>query len=241
MYKPKNGIAGLHVNSIFNFLRTCQTVVLFLSNVKGRTHELVMQRRSLILSGWFEKSPEELCLEEHGYLEAGEVNDKKSGKEIEGEIGLGVLRVEEGEDFKDERRIGQREGSSFRNWIFFFFNLFKCFYERNWEAQVWSLGRKDPLEEDKAIHASVLAWRIPWTEEPGGLQSMGSQRVGHECSDRAWALYVQWLLRGVSQSVGLRRVRRDLATQQQQRLTQILWPGPGERSWSSLTAVPTLQ
>ena len=121
MYKPKNGIAGLHVNSIFNFLRTCQTVFLFLSNVKGRTHELVMQRRSLILSGWFEQSPEELCLEEHGYLEAGEVNDKKSGKEIGGEIGLGVLRVEEGEDFKDKRRIGQREGSSFRNWIFFFF------------------------------------------------------------------------------------------------------------------------
>ena len=78
-----------------------------------------------------------MCLEEHGYLEAGEVNDKKSGKEIGGEIGLGVLRVEEGEDFKDERRIDQREGSSFRNWIFFFFfNLFKCFYEWNWETQV---------------------------------------------------------------------------------------------------------
>ena len=103
MYKPKNGIAGLHVNPIFNFLRTCQTVFLFLSNVKGRMHELVMQRRFLILSSWFEKSPEELCLEEHGYLEAGEVNEKKTGKAIGGEIGLGVLRVEEGEDFKDEK------------------------------------------------------------------------------------------------------------------------------------------
>ena len=39
------------------------------------------------------------------------------------------------------------------------------------------LGQEDPLEEGMAIHASVLAWRIPWTEEPGGLQSMGSQGV----------------------------------------------------------------
>ena len=43
--------------------------------------------------------------------------------------------------------------------------------------QVRSLGREDPLEEDMATHSSALAWRIPWTEEPGGLQSMGSQRV----------------------------------------------------------------
>ena len=45
---------------------------------------------------------------------------------------------------------------------------------------VRSLGRQeDPLEEGLATHASILAWRIPWTEEPGGLQSMGSHRVGH--------------------------------------------------------------
>ena len=48
-----------------------------------------------------------------------------------------------------------------------------------WETQVWSLGWEDPLEEGMATHSSVLAWRIPWTEEPGGLQSMGSQRLGH--------------------------------------------------------------
>ena len=77
-----------------------------------------------------------MCLEEHGYLEAGEVNEKKTDKEVGGEIGLGVLRVKEGENFKDKRRIGQREGSSFRNWIFFFFNVFKCFCERNQETQV---------------------------------------------------------------------------------------------------------
>ena len=46
--------------------------------------------------------------------------------------------------------------------------------------QVGSLGREDPLEEDMATHSSILAWRIPWTEEPGGLQSTGAQRVGHD-------------------------------------------------------------
>ena len=44
------------------------------------------------------------------------------------------------------------------------------------ETQVLSLGREDPLEKEIATHSSILAWRIPWTEEPGGLQSMGSQR-----------------------------------------------------------------
>ena len=48
------------------------------------------------------------------------------------------------------------------------------------EAWVQSLGGEDPLEEEMATHSSILAWRIPWTEEPGGLQSMGSQRVRHE-------------------------------------------------------------
>ena len=48
------------------------------------------------------------------------------------------------------------------------------------KAQVQSLGQKDPLEEEMANHSSILAWRIPWTEEPGGLQSMGLPRVRHE-------------------------------------------------------------
>ena len=43
-----------------------------------------------------------------------------------------------------------------------------------------SLGQEDPLEEEMATHSSILAWIIPWVEEPGGLQSMGSQRVGHD-------------------------------------------------------------
>ena len=48
-----------------------------------------------------------------------------------------------------------------------------------WETWVWSLSWEDPLEEGMAVHSSILAWRIPWTEEPGRLQSMGLQRVGH--------------------------------------------------------------
>ena len=48
------------------------------------------------------------------------------------------------------------------------------------ESQIQSLGQEDPLEEDIATHSSILAWRIPWTEEPGGLQSIGSQGVGHD-------------------------------------------------------------
>ena len=47
------------------------------------------------------------------------------------------------------------------------------------ETQVQSLGREDPLEKEMATHSSTLAWKIPWTEESGGLQSMRSQRVGH--------------------------------------------------------------
>ena len=55
-----------------------------------------------------------------------------------------------------------------------------------WETWVWSLGWEDPLEKDMASHSSILAWRIPWTEEPGGLQSTGLQRVRHD-----WATSLQ--------------------------------------------------
>ena len=47
------------------------------------------------------------------------------------------------------------------------------------ETQIQSLGWEDPLEKEMATHSSILAWKMSWTEEPGGLQSMGSQRVGH--------------------------------------------------------------
>ena len=54
-----------------------------------------------------------------------------------------------------------------------------------WETWVRSLGREDPLEKEMITHSSILAWRIPWTEEPGGLQSIASQRVRRDASDFA--------------------------------------------------------
>ena len=48
------------------------------------------------------------------------------------------------------------------------------------ETWIQSLGQKDPLEKGMSTHSIILAWRIPWTEEPGGLQSTGSQKVGHD-------------------------------------------------------------
>jgi len=48
------------------------------------------------------------------------------------------------------------------------------------ETQVQSLGQEDPLEKGMAVHSSIVAWRIPWAEEPGRLQSIGSQKVGHD-------------------------------------------------------------
>ena len=48
------------------------------------------------------------------------------------------------------------------------------------ETQVRSLVQEDPLKKEMPTHSSILAWKIPWTEEPGGLQSMGSQKVGHD-------------------------------------------------------------
>ena len=49
-----------------------------------------------------------------------------------------------------------------------------------WETWVQALGWEDPLEKEMAIHSSTVAWKIPWTEEPDMLQSVGSQRVGHD-------------------------------------------------------------
>ena len=54
------------------------------------------------------------------------------------------------------------------------------------ETRIRSLGQEDPLEKEMATHSSILAWRIPWTEEPGGLQSMGSQRVRHNRATNTW-------------------------------------------------------
>ena len=66
------------------------------------------------------------------------------------------------------------------------------------ETQVRSLGWEDPLEKEMATHSNTLAWKIPWTEEPGGLQSTGSQRVGH---DWATSLSLSFYLFGVSNTI----------------------------------------
>ena len=65
-----------------------------------------------------------------------------------------------------------------------------------WETQVRSLGQEDPLEKEMVTHSSILAWRIPWTEKPGRLQSMGSQRVGHD-----WATSLTYLQSHLTSSI----------------------------------------
>ena len=58
------------------------------------------------------------------------------------------------------------------------------------ETQVGSLGQEDPLEKEMATHSTILAWEIPWTEESGGLQPMGLQKVGHQLVTQQQQMYV---------------------------------------------------
>ena len=70
-----------------------------------------------------------------------------------------------------------------------------------WATQVRSLGWEDPLGKGMATHSSILAWRIPWTEEPGGLQSMGSQRIGHDLpTEKEQHAYTLKVVSSVTQS-----------------------------------------
>ena len=64
------------------------------------------------------------------------------------------------------------------------------------EMRIWSLGHEDPLEKEMATHSSILAWEIPWTEEPAGLQSMRSQRVGHDWATEHTRMYIGQSLPG---------------------------------------------
>ena len=73
----------------------------------------------------------------------------------------------------------------------------KCLPARQ-ETWVQSLGQEDPLEKEMATHSSILAWRIPWTEEPGGLLSMGSQRVRHD-----WATWLSFFLSSYHQLINI--------------------------------------
>ena len=64
------------------------------------------------------------------------------------------------------------------------------------ETWVQSLGWEVPLEKEMANHSSILAWRIPWTEEPGGLQSMASQGVGHDRSTKTFPFMYEQFMKG---------------------------------------------
>ena len=94
---------------------------------------------------------------------------------------------------KNLKEILQTRGSYLmcQSWSQAAFVSNKLDFPGGWDAlqiqEIWvqSLGQEDPLEDGMATHSSVLAWRIPWTEEPGGLQSIGSQIAGHDWSD--WA------------------------------------------------------
>ena len=66
------------------------------------------------------------------------------------------------------------------------------------ETWVWFLGQKDPLEKETSTHSSILAWRIPWTDKPGRLQSMESQRVGHNWVTTL-SLYFPWTMVGAEE------------------------------------------
>ena len=77
------------------------------------------------------------------------------------------------------QRVGQTERLSLSLLVFPVVQMVKSLPATQ-ETQVQSLGQEDPLEKEMASHSSILAYRIPWTEEPGGLQSMELQSVGHD-------------------------------------------------------------
>ena len=90
------------------------------------------------------------------------------------------------------------------------------------ETQVWSLGQEDPLEKEMATHSSTLAWKTPWTEEPGRLQSMGLQRVRHD-----WATSLHFIALGVK---AVASGEKNSAQQQTQQRQQDLQPINSEGS-----------
>ena len=72
-----------------------------------------------------------------------------------------------------------------------------------WKTWVWSLDCEGPLEKEMATHSSIRAWRIPWTEEPGGLQSTGSQRVGYNWATNTHTQYSNCIINTSPSSIAL--------------------------------------
>ena len=109
------------------------------------------------------------------------------------------------------------------------------------ETWVQFLGQEDPLEKRMATHSSIFAWRIPWTEKPGGLQSMGLQRVGHDwatdthrCGIILGCTMISWDPEGQRKGSDLLWTLLDGSPA----LTQCAWP-PG--SWDNLRLLPKLR
>ena len=92
-----------------------------------------------------------------------------------------------------------------------------------WETWVWSLGWEDPLEEGLAAHSNILAWRISWMEEPGRLQSMASQRVGHDWPQKQQHTYMWGFL--AAQMV------KSLPAMQETWVWSLGWENPWRRAW----------
>ena len=79
------------------------------------------------------------------------------------------------------------------------------------ETQVWTLGQEEPLEKGMGTHSSILAWRITWTEETGGLQSMKLQRIGYDWATNTHRTYLIGLLWRVNESMHIRLLSQCLA------------------------------
>ena len=102
------------------------------------------------------------------------------------------------------------------------------------ETWIWSLGWEDPLEKRMTTHSCILAWRTPWTEEPGGLQSIGLQRVGHN-----WATGLNWTdYTAVDNLASLvTQMVKNLPTIQEIWVWSLGWENPQEGKMATLSSI----
>ena len=107
------------------------------------------------------------------------------------------------------------------------------------ETQVWFLGLEDPMEKEMTTHSSILTWKIPWTEKPGWLQSMGSQRVGHH-----WAhthdynsLLTMFLTLGLEEEAESHQFSLNLKGKTVQGLVRPMWNFMVERKWKETSVL----
>ena len=107
------------------------------------------------------------------------------------------------------------------------------------ETWVWSLGQEDPLEKEMATHSSILAWEIPQTEEPGGLQSMGSQRIRHDWATKQQQHLRTWLT--IQKSISPKRCWMNPGNAHEIRMKAGVWaPQRVMQGFMLLTCSPLL-